>query len=246
MQEHEKGLKMKKIRERLADAIESQGGYSTRYDSFALEYCVGLYHVSSDMKDLLPLARSIQGEDFELFALPDTDELDRFFTQAQETLADSLQDTDISSYREYGKSISIRHGLTYTNWPRKFSKEKPNKDSWASRGGHFITNLADNSFTASYGLYGRGGKHLCVEEFEGKSLKVSNETLADRLRDDSECEYHGYSNQWCRKLLAAMDLWSFEFTSKKASEEMQEQIAWELVSWSEWQEAGAKDEALIP
>jgi hypothetical protein len=238
---------MNKIRERLARAVEDQGGYHSRDSSFALEYCVGLYSVSNAYEDLLAGARSINNDEFELFMEPDDNDMSMFYTQAQESLSEAICDKDNDSYKQYTKTTAIKYGLSYEVWPKKFTKERAPAGQWYEKKGKgYITNSVSTTFDATYGLYGRGGKHLCIEEFEGRTLEVSNEELAERLRDDESCAYHNYTNQWCRRLLAAMEEWEVDFTSKKASEAMQEQMAWEMSSWSEWAEHEAIEAALVP
>ena len=60
----------------------------------------------------------------------------------------------------------------------------------------------DTQFNVKFELHGRGDKHLCITEFEGRRLAGID---AEDLRDAEYLEEHGISDDWCRKLLAYIE-----------------------------------------
>lgn len=204
---------MRNIRERLAQAIDDNGGY----DKFPLSYNVGLYHVDYRLSSLEKIIKRDHDPDFEFFVYQDDQRMyDLVFQDAEESVRWSL-DEGSECYREYPLSVMTRYGIT--------------------------TAKGDCSFDAKYGLYGRGGKHLCVEEFDGKDLPRH---LADILRNPEESSYYSFTNQWCRRLLAAMEVWDEEFTQQRAAEAVQDSAAWHLYSWNEGNLKQAQQLALMP
>jgi hypothetical protein len=122
----------------------------------------------------------------------------RQYDWAQETTCYMLNDDD--GRRTYGEATGVKYGLP--------------------RGEHY--------FEVKFGLYGRGGKHLCVERFEGHRLdRISAGALAAEIRDHSAGSTT-YSNEWCRNLLAMIDEWTEIFTPKNASDEVEYQAAYQM------------------
>lgn len=118
------------------------------------------------------------------------------------------------------------------------------------------------------GLYGRGGKHLCLESFEGLSMRgLSPEDLEEKLmrqegytsRGSDDTSEEGklrrgwswdYSNEFIDKLYRYVRQCEVDFTPAKAGAEVQYQAAWHLGRVAEdaleaLQQARADREALI-
>ena len=220
---------MRTIKQRLIEELNKNAGYYSDHTHFAIEYNVALHYADTTVENLIKVARRDLEGDFELFEEPDEHLLSDFWQQAQESLGWSLG-RDCSNYRSFTEEACRFAGLTYKSWPRKYVKEDKNSPHASARS--WTTSESTPEFDAEYGLYGRGGKHLCVTEFQHKDLTISTVNLTERLEDDEECRYYGYTDQWCRELLAAMQIWKEEFTPKAASAELETQVAWELLSWS--------------
>lgn len=119
-------------------------------------------------------------------------------------------------------------------------------------------------------LYGRGGKHLCIESFEGMSMRgLSPEDLHEKLmrqygwsqssgyEDDTSEEPKlrkgwdwEYSNEFIDKLYRYVRQCEVDFTPAKAGAEVQYQAAWHLGRVAEdaleaLQQARADREALV-
>ena len=204
---------MRSIRERLIEAIDDNGGY----DKFALAYDVGLDRCDFRPAALEKIIKRDYDPDFEFFSYYDDQRMyDLVYRQAEEDVRSTL-DKDKGDYLEYPLDVMIRHGLP--------------------------TDKRDCSFNAAYGLYGRGGRHLCVEEFDGKKLPGN---LADILREPEDCCRRGFTNWWCRRLLAAMETWDEEFTQKRVAEIAQDFAAWELYEFNCLNIREAQRVALMP
>lgn len=79
-------------------------------------------------------------------------------------------------------------------------------------------------------LWGRGGKHLVITEFEGHRLTCSEELLAEEMMErDSNGDWTIWSTPTVNKLYKYVRQCEVDFTSKKASDEVEYQMAWRLM-----------------
>lgn len=225
------------FRRLLADAIRRNGGYSRGYhDRFAVSYEVGLYYIDLSLSHLERLAR--KEHNAAEWGAPPAIEWDenRVFESIQWQMCEGLNDDD--GNRTLSPETAARCGFAY-NTPtglKYYSRIVPGKDFAyhpAKVAGWKIVNpYCAPFFEVTFGLYGRGGKHLCVTEFEGKSLdNISADDLADAIENDDSGDY---PNRWCRSLYAAMLDWGQTFTERNASAEMEYLAAMQLAD--EWRE----------
>lgn len=221
-------------RELLARAIESNGGYSRGYgERFALSFNVALYYANLDVDHIYALAVKEFGE---LPPLTPAFEWDANYEWecGQKFMAQSLADSDC--YKTYSPDTAKRYGMPYhtSPWIKYWRKRKPDDTSYypAKVPGWIIVNpYCNESYDVEFGLYGRGGKHLCIEAFEGVRMDMSADDLAYAIRND---EAGDYSNKWCQRLLAMMAEWEQCFTPEAASAELEYQCASSLYwKWSE-------------
>ncbi len=207
----------------LADAIENNGGYyADRWARYAIEYNVGLYHVDLSKEHMYELAVKHGLTDRPYVEIEWNE--DSEFEWAQQNAARGIMDGDDCCYNSYDVPTSIRFGLPYFT-KRRYAK-RTNECAYypAKVSGWMIKDqYANVEFEVEMGLYGRGGKHLCVSKFEGIKLDMSSADLAEAIRDTEEDQ--GYSNKWCHKLLAMMHVWEEMFTPEKASTEVEYQAA---------------------
>lgn len=231
---------MNLFRRLLAKKLRDNGGYSSRDGSFPIEYMVGLYYADLGLDHLLEKAieqGEVTREEIEDQAVRAHLEAEyhpeRMWQWVQEDLARSLNDND--GYRTYSEKTAARYGLPCTirqiGWQRinghylQRTTVTPERLSSASE---LIKQRCDNYlyFDVQFELHGRGGKHLVVESFEGVRLRgATSEHLAELIEEEG---HDAFSNEWCRYLLAMMEEWEQCFTSKKASDEMEYQAAWQV------------------
>lgn len=82
----------------------------------------------------------------------------------------------------------------------------------------------DTPVNVTLGFHGRGGKHLCIERFEGYDLKgVSEEGLLDSLLDADEWPLDSL-----RKFYKYVRQCAVDFTSRNAAKEVEYQAAFIL------------------
>lgn len=227
-----------KYRELCAKAIETNGGYYGRgySDRYALSWSVPVYDGIPDFDEMLERLKK-GGHDYSLE--PDTPldpELlqaaredwnddarqERLYTMILEDMQQGVRDADSASYRSVRPDIAKRYGLSHMEaFPRVYRRKVPDDIAYyPTRKQDWI--LVDPwrhlpEFNVEFEFHGRGGKHLCPTDFEGNSLELSSEDLAEAIRDGAMDQ--GYSNQWCQKLLAFIHECDLMFTSKAASEE---------------------------
>ena len=79
------------------------------------------------------------------------------------------------------------------------------------------------TYKCKFGLYGRSGGHLCVEEAVGFNLNKKPEDLYNELNDP---EYTRIED--LRILYKLARQWEVDFTAKKASAEIEYQAAWQF------------------
>jgi len=208
-------------RELLAQAIEKNGGYSRGYhERFALAFTVGLYYANIDREHIYKKAVQEFGPLAPLTYGIEWDENDEW-QSAQESMACGLNDDD--GNRTYSPDTAARYGLPYHSAPGlKYWRRRKAGDvcGYAAKlpGWWIVNPYANETYGVEFGLYGRGGKHLCVESFEGKSLQLSSDDLADAIRNDED---GSYPNKWCQRLLAMLTEWEQCFTSRNASAELE-------------------------
>lgn len=89
-----------------------------------------------------------------------------------------------------------------------------------------------------FGLYGRGGKHLCIEEVEGQSLTMRDDDLEEWLNECDEGTYFRSAN-FIRKLFILCVQNSVELTTKAVGEEVTYRAAWRL--WASFCEYALDD-----
>lgn len=215
---------MNTYRKMLADKIEANGGYcSDRWTRYAIEYNVGLYYVDLSPEKLYKLAvkEGITNRPY----LEIKWDQDSEYEWAQQNAARGIMDGDDCAYSSYDVPTSIRFGLPYFKKRRYIRRTNECAFYPAKVSGWIIKDqYADTSFEVEFGLYGRGGKHLCISKFEGYPLDMRSEDLAEAIRDTEEDQ--GYSNRWCQNLLAMMNVWEEMFTPEQASEEVMRQAAY--------------------
>lgn len=216
-------------RKLLAQKVYSNAGYSAgRGETYAIEYNVGLYYVDLSPEKMHKLAVEQGYTDLPLIDFPWDQNSE--FEYAQQDAARSIYDGDDCTYRSYGVAESIRFGLPYfTEYHKRKIKRRTNECAYypAKVSGWIIESpYANVEFEVEFGLYGRGGKHLCVTEFEGRKLNMTSDTLADDILNSEDHGYNGYTNKWCQKLLAMMHVWEEYFTPHKASAEIEFQAAY--------------------
>ncbi len=217
-----------KYRELLAQVIENNGGYSAgRGGTFALEFTVGLYYADLSVEHLYKIAVENFGP---LPPLTPAIEWDvaQAWEWAQQNMTDTLNDNE--GYCTYSPSNAKLYGMPYCTPPGlKYWRRKKEGDVCgypAKVSGWWIVNpYCNESYSVKFGLYGRGGKHLCIESFEGVRLDMSADQLADAIRNDEDGTY---SNKWCQRLLCMVVEWEKCFTSKLASAELEYQCADQL------------------
>jgi len=107
------------------------------------------------------------------------------WNEAQERLADDLTGND-DGMRMWSPDTAKKYGFEYEGLG------------------------ADKPFDCKLGNYGRGGKHVCLEEFDGRNLKdVRNDDLATMVEG---CDtYDNCSLTWCRRLMGMLDEWDEMF-----------------------------------
>lgn len=220
------------FRKLLIEKLEENGGYHARYDSYAIEYEVGLYYADTDIDHLAKVAADEHGLDLKLFELVRDDiewDDDQQWSWAQETMAWQLDDSDC--YATYGADTAKMFGLPYERFPRQYARRTNEMAFYpaANRNWLLVDPYINRHFEVQFGLAGRGGKHLVITEFEGRKLNISNSDLIDLLQAPEDWYYcNDYTNKWCRNLLAMLTEWEKCFTSKIASEELEWRMADQL------------------
>ena len=218
---------MNRIREVLINRIETNGGYHRHHQqSCALEWTVSftpdldIDHIYALTKDERPLPDSIRK----------AWNADQRWEMYQEQVANGLDGDDV--YRTYSPETAARWGLPYLNIDRpvteRYARMTGNECAYYPakiKGWRLNKPFSALAFNVTFELSGRGGKHICVTEFEGQSLCGDREDLLQAIREGDGGEVfglthrHTYSNQWCVKLLAMMDEWDKMFNSTAADEE---------------------------
>lgn len=227
----------------LADVIEKNGGYSRAYsERCALEWTVGVYARLSTFDELYPLALKRLQEDHGITAPNWTaaalQEVARKWDRDMEngTLWNWIVEDmrrgviEADTYRSVRPEIAARYGLSGSErvMPLRY-KRRTDEMAYhpAKKEGWIMVNPYANieRYDVSWEFHGRGGKHLCLTEFEGKSLEHRSDDLAEAIREDDSGEY---PNSWCQKLLAFIHECDLCFTSKIVEQEWEYQAAYFL------------------
>lgn len=230
-----------KYRELCARAIQNNGGYSRGYhERNALSWEVGVYESIPDYDEMFKKVVTKVGDTYNIDpATPlDADLLEElkeeWESQSEQdalyySIAESMRwgVTDCDSYRTIRPEIAHRYGLPYERFPKQFVRRKdecayyPAKvEGWVVKDPYIVP-----MFDVTWSFQGRGGKHLCLNEFEGKSLEMSSEDLAERIRTDDSGEY---SNAWCQQLVAFIHECDLCFTGAAVSQEFQYQCTFQF------------------
>jgi len=228
---------MKKVNERLIDALEKNCGYlSGRHDKWPIAYNVKIGRIKTDPDTLLALAKA---DDMIPHATtewhPDVLEHlekheDGFDYEFElEMMREGVSDDD--TYRTYSPKTAARFGLPYYN-KRVYARRDATKLAYyhIGKGDWALVNpYSCKYFDVKFGFAGRSGGYIVIEEFEGRTLRgMSTEDLTDMLQDRSESTY--MTNEWCRNLLAMMYEWDQCFTPEIATKELQYQITSRIAS----------------
>jgi len=226
------------FRKLLIEEIQRNGGWRGSRESFALEYDVSLCGADLRFDSLLPLATLHHGLNINALTpfIVDIEtwrnawDPDDIYLQEQSYLCHSLNDDD--GRRTYSPKTAARYGLPYhTSFPKKYRRKTDDDQCFysADKPGWIRVNpYCCDYYAVKFGLHGRGGKHLCVESFEGRDLGMSSDDLIGQLLDEDGTYYHCIPNAWCQKLLAMIQEWKVMFTPKAASDELEYQAAYRL------------------
>jgi hypothetical protein len=221
------------FRKILADKLRANGGYFAQCHSrFPLTFTVALHHANLDFDNMVEQAKQHHAADFtglDMDAMREDWNPDTAWEWAQEDMCSGLNDDD--GRRSYSPATAVKYGLDYNApYPLKF-KRLTNEFAFfpAKRKGWIrVDPFIAEYFDVEFGLYGRCGKHLCVESFEGHELNnISSDDLADAIETGDP---EAYSNRWCRNLCAMIEEWDEMFTSINASRELEYQAAYRLAS----------------
>lgn len=219
---------MNKWRILLAEKIAANGGYcADRWTRYAIEYNVSLDRVDLSPEHMYELATWEEHTNLPLIDFPWNQ--DNEFEWAQQCAARGVMDGDDCAYRSYGADTAIRFGLPY--YTKRRYKKRTNECAYypAKVSGWIIEGqYANVEFEVEMGLYGRGGKHLCIAEFEGRKLDRTSDDLVEAILEVSEDNY--FTNKWCQKLLAMMHVWEEMFTPTRASAEIEYQAAYNFAT----------------
>jgi hypothetical protein len=191
-------------RQKLAEKVACIGGYSrSREAAFPLEFTV-YCSPSLDAADIKPLlveyGHFINEADIEL-QHPDFDEWFRH-TYSDYALMQFAQE-------------QVVEGLSSDEGMCMWSPETAKKYGFDYKG-----DGAERGFECSFGNYGRGGKHVCVERFEGVDFsEMSNDRMLEIINDMSQpggTLDQSFSNRWVRQLCGMLDEWAQVFTTANA------------------------------
>jgi hypothetical protein len=227
-------------RELCARAIENNGGYSRGYhERFALSWNVGVSARKSSFDELYPLAlerlkedHGVTEPDWTAAALHNVKtDWDRKMEKGElfYWIIEDMQRgvTEADSYKTLRPEIAARYGLPYSRFPKKYARRNKEMAYYPAKvdGWILVDPYTVEQFDVSWEFHGRGGKHLCLTEFEGKPLNNCSEDLAESILQDDSGEY---SNQWCQKLVAFIHECDLCFTHENVEKEWEYQAAYRL------------------
>lgn len=201
----------------VAQAIRNNGGYNSSYHTrFPLSFDVSMYRVNLNENHIRSLAKESNPD------LPDVQiewDPEQMWYQIQDELVNSL---DSDCYYMMLSDIARRTGFSVKSQFRFYRRIKPGTAAGhpaGIEGWEIVNPYIDNKVSATFELYGRCGKHLCIAEFEGRKLSGWD---ADDLASAIETDDSGqFSNSWCQRLYAMILTWDKEFnpTAVKAEGE---------------------------
>lgn len=220
---------MNAYRKMLIEAVEQNGGYHARWDSYPIEYTVGLYYTKNRVEDYAEDLISSGELDPKLWSLIEDEfvgdfDMDAEWQHVQEDMSHML-DYPVNTY---GQDTATKFGLPYRRFPNQYKRLDKEVAFWpvGKKGWALVDPYINLQFDVEFSLEGRGGKHLVIAEFEGHKLAgMSSEAFIEALEDPDTL----FSNEWCRNLLAMMQEWDVLFTSRAASAEFDYQMEYNIM-----------------
>lgn len=202
-----------KLKQEVYDLLKSNGGYHG--GPFPLSWNVALYDTDTDWESVLPKALTCEEFSFACFCKST-------MRRAIKQVAASYNPESMwESTQEY-LWRSLNEDNTYNTCSPEVLKK------WK---------LDDQYFDVKLELHGRCGKHLVISEFEGIKLYpmrnselIHNSFFLTILKDNEDLYGGAFSNQWVRRLAAYVEECNKMFTSKKASEEFNFQVVYNIAS----------------
>jgi hypothetical protein len=189
-------------RKKMVDFICSIGGYSSYpRDRFAIEFNVAAYGADLDVDSLWKLVTSPNFEEG-----PDP----------------KLPPEHMAQAKALFWRVHEEHKEQLWEWGTEEAWE-----DWKDSDTPYETWLGER-VDWEFGLYGRGGKHLCMESCEGIDLKCSPEDLQERLdARETDGEYL-VDHAKVRKLFIICVQNTVELTPEKVAREVEYRAAWRL------------------
>ena len=177
------------VAHKLADAIESNGGYYSRPNMWPLSWDVSVWG-RKDTEDIARL-HTEESRDKERLAAAValvTDESDNLSGRYAKLKVERF---DLDQATEWAIN-DMRYGLDDADTYRYVSPEVSGKHGLPE----------DTRFDVKFELHGRSGKYLCITEFERCRLAGID---AEDLRDAEYLEENSISDDWCLKLLVYIE-----------------------------------------
>jgi len=203
----------RKLREILASRLQRNGGYRRgRGEDFVLEWNVPVWidaNISNIIPELVRIGEFLSEADVRL-QYPEIETMwnqysrdGEFTNQSWEWLIEDMREsvTGGDCFKMWRPEIAKKYGFSY---------DGPG---------------ADKPFEVEFGFYGRGGKHLCIEKFEGISL--NDRELIDNLTDPEEA----WPTLWVRQLLGMIEEWDLCFTEKAVQSEARYLLAFRFAEF---------------
>lgn len=206
-------------RRKMVDFITSIGGYSAwRSGQFAIEFNIAAYETNFD-------------DPAKLWAMVN----DNFGYG----LGLKKPHEEVLAYHLFCEAYT-KHKELLWEWGTEEAYE-----SWSGSDTPYET-FADIRVNWSHEVHGRGGKHLCMTECEGITLRCSPEELEEALMEkegvyDGAAHWGGYiiSTEVVKKLFLICVQNSVELTPTKVSHEVEYSAAWRL--WASFCEDNMAD-----
>jgi hypothetical protein len=207
------------MRELLARAVESNGGYTRHLSgSWPLSWEVPIQSRKSTFDELFDAAVKQLRQDHigdepthwtpahlknVKFDWNSSMRGGGLFYQIAEDMRNDVQDSD--TFKFMRPEIEKRYGLSVDPLRTRMYIKEP--------GCKFrIEHDYPRAFDVEFEFVGRGGKHLVISAFEGRKLVgLSAKDLAQMMRSGDGA----YSNAWCRDLLAMVHEWDLCFTPQE-------------------------------
>jgi hypothetical protein len=194
-------------RKKMVDFICGIGGYSSHGERFAIEFNVKAYHADTSFDHLWELLVSGNVHD-----LTDAEKHNPVVKATVQRVYDEHKDNVDGGWFGWGLEEAY--------------------DGWKDSDTPYETWIGER-VNWSFGLYGRGGGHLCMEECEGLDLRCSPEELEERLLETEDNSQPVISADVVRKLFIICVQNSVELTPRKASEAVEYSAAWRLWTMAE-------------